>query len=284
MPSELIPSCGSIIHPSQLNKEGCQDDILGFLDTFLKFGIEVEFQEQDAYFLKCKECKSVDGVCGFNSSDPKKAFLCSQDLSGKKDVKTRPRLRVVMMFLCVLFLCVLLFILVKKYVSRKIKTPAEDAAVVYLHRHRSASLLPPVFTFDELQLATDNFDPSRKIGDGGFGSVYIGHFQENKVFAIKAVDGRRDKREIALVDMAVGRIQMGLLEEVIDPRLAAVDSSSVAAMAELSFRCVAADKDDRPDAREVVAELKRIKGRVRGAVGTVRVLASSNVVVPDGVL
>nr|GEU47763.1 leaf rust 10 disease-resistance locus receptor-like protein kinase-like 1.5 [Tanacetum cinerariifolium] len=101
---------------------------------------------------------------------------------------------------------------------------------------------------------------------------------------MRAVDGRRDKREIALVDMAVGRIQMGLLEEVIDPRLAAVDSSSVAAMAELSFRCVAADKDDRPDAREVVAELRRIKGRVRGAVGPARVLASSNVVVPDGVL
>lgn len=104
------------------------------------------------------------------------------------------------------------------------------------------------------------------------------------VTGMRAVDGRRDKREMALADMAVARIQMGLLGEVIDPRLAAVDGGGVAAVAELSFRCVAADKDDRPDAREVVAELRRIKGRTRGgaAVGPMRASNPSNVVVPDG--
>ena len=34
---------------------------------------------------------------------------------------------------------------------------------------------------------------------------------------------------------------------------------SVEAVAELAFRCVVPDKDDQPDAREVLAELMRIQ-------------------------
>ncbi|MFS8020654.1 putative protein kinase RLK-Pelle-WAK-LRK10L-1 family [Helianthus anomalus] len=464
-PLHLINSCGS--HPPpQLTHEGCQPDILGFLDSFLRFGIQVEYQQQDSYFTNCKSCKSLNGTCGYNSTDSNKPFLCLQTTNFKtqKPVHTKRNIRIAMMSLATLVLCMLLIILFT-YISRTKKlSPVQDPAVVYLHRHRSASLLPPVYTFEELQQATNNFDPVQKIGDGGFGSVFVGHFeQENRVFAIKflhkqnptsnsvstksfcneililsslnhpnlvklhgycsdprglllvyeyvpngtlsdhlhvhrktclpwhvrldialqiavaieylhfsvvppivhrditsnnifadkdmrvkvgdfglsrlldpgcvwtgpqgtpgyldpdyyrsfrlteksdiysfgvvllelvtgmkAVDVNRDKREMTLADMAVGKIQMGLLAEVIDPRLATVDGGAVAAVAELSFRCVAADRDDRPDAKEVVAELKRIKGRTRGgggggggggsAVGLIRA-ANSNSVVPDG--
>ncbi|KAI3720265.1 hypothetical protein L6452_21178 [Arctium lappa] len=453
-PLQIFPSCQSF-HPPQLPKEGCQDDILGFLDSFLKFGIEVEWEQKDSYFSNCKSCKSNNGVCGFNSTHPKKPFLCFDSTFKPQTQAKRPKLRVAMMSLIVLFLCFLLFVLISTYISkRRNNSPLEDPAVVYLHRHRSASLLPPAFTYEELQSSTNNFDPTRKIGDGGFGSVYVGHLEGNRIYAVKylhkqnptsnsfstksfcneililsslnhpslvklhgycsdprglllvyeyvpngtlsdhlhvykkqnltwqvrvdialqiasaieylhfsvvppivhrditsnnifadkdmkvkvgdfglsrlldpgcvwtgpqgtpgyldpdyyrsfrlteksdiysfgvvllelvtgmrAVDGRRDKREMALADMAVARIQMGLLGEVIDPRLAAVDGGGVAAVAELSFRCVAVDKDDRPDAREVVAELRRIKGRTRGGGTVVRVGGSSNVVVPDG--
>ncbi|KAL2904299.1 LEAF RUST 10 DISEASE-RESISTANCE LOCUS RECEPTOR-LIKE PROTEIN KINASE-like 1.5 [Bienertia sinuspersici] len=99
------------------------------------------------------------------------------------------------------------------------------------------------------------------------------------ITGLKAVDQRREKREVGLVDMVVARIQLGLLDQVVDPTLAAegpVVAESIAAVAELAFRCVAADKDDRPDAREVVAELRRIWSRVRG----VRASNASVVVVP----
>ncbi|XP_071707422.1 LEAF RUST 10 DISEASE-RESISTANCEUS RECEPTOR-LIKE PROTEIN KINASE-like 1.5 [Rutidosis leptorrhynchoides] len=439
-PTKVVHSCASM-HPPEISKEeGCQEDILGFLDSFLKFGIEVEWDEKDSYFSNCESCKSNNGVCGFNKTDPKKPFLCFDMLKSEESLKkTQPKLHIAMMSLSIIFLCIFIFILISMYISKKRKklSLVEDPAVVYLHRHRSASLLPPVYTYEELEIATNNFDPTRKIGDGGFGSVYKGQLKENKTYAIKylhkqnptsnsfstksfcneililsslnhpnlvklhgycsdprglllvyeyvpngtltdhlhvnkktclswqlrvdialqiataieylhysvvppivhrditsnnifvdkdmvvrvgdfglsrlldpgcvwtgpqgtpgyldpeyyrsfrlteksdiysfgvvllelvtgmrAVDGRRDKREMALADMAVARIQMGCLVDVIDPRLAAVDGGGVAAMAELSFRCVAADKDDRPDAREVVAELRRIKGRTRGS-------------------
>ncbi|XP_076945751.1 LEAF RUST 10 DISEASE-RESISTANCE LOCUS RECEPTOR-LIKE PROTEIN KINASE-like 1.5 [Bidens hawaiensis] len=448
-PLTLIQPCPPT-HPPQLSQQDyCQPDILGFLQTFLKLGIETEF-EQDSYFNKCKSCK---GVCGFNSTDPTNPFLCIKTQNPQKPTSKTHNLNIPIISLT-LVLCILLIILVTTYITkRRINNNSSikqyPMVANYLNRHRSATLLPPVFAFDELKLATNNFDPDNKIGSGGFGSVYKGCFQENRVYAIKflhkqnpstksfcneililsslnhpnlvklhgycsdprglllvyeyvsngtlsdhlhvykikcltwqtrldialqiataieylhcmvvppivhrditsnnvfvdkdmrvrvgdfglsrlldldrvctgpqgtpgyldpdyyrsfqlteksdiysfgvvllelvtgmkAVDVKRDKREMTLADMAVAKIQMGLLAEVIDPRLATVDGGAVSAVAELSFRCVAADRDDRPDAKEVVAELRRIKGRTsRGGV-VVRAGNSSNVVVPDG--
>ncbi|XP_019451014.1 PREDICTED: LEAF RUST 10 DISEASE-RESISTANCE LOCUS RECEPTOR-LIKE PROTEIN KINASE-like 1.4 isoform X3 [Lupinus angustifolius] len=42
-----------------------------------------------------------------------------------------------------------------------------------------------VFTIDELEEATDNFNPSRELGDGGFGTVYKGELKDGRVVAVK---------------------------------------------------------------------------------------------------
>lgn len=91
------------------------------------------------------------------------------------------------------------------------------------------------------------------------------------ITGMKAVDQRREKRNMALADLVVSKIQMGLLDQVIDPLLAldsddvaaVTDGFGVAAVAELAFRCVAVDKDDRPDAKEIVQELRRIRNHTR---------------------
>lgn len=394
--------------------------------------------------------------------------------------------------LCIVFLfvCFLIFLSVGTVVVRsrqKALVVSEDPTIVFLRRHRSASLLPPVFTYEELETSTNHFDHKRKIGDGGFGSVYLGQLYDGRIVAVKylhkhnpsiaagggkafskksfcneililssinhpnlvklhgycsdprglllvyeyvpngslsdhlhgaknlyrnstftwnlrveialqtamaieylhfsvfppvvhrdvtssnifiekdmrvkvgdfglsrllvcsettmhvndssgggvwtgpqgtpgyldpdyyrsfilneksdiysfgvvllelitgmrAVDQKREKREIALADMVVARIQMGLLHQVIDPMLVVNDGDGeeaikgVTATAELAFRCVAADKDDRPDAREVVAELRLIRGLTRGSGGgggtVTRSSNSSNAVVPDTVV
>lgn len=87
------------------------------------------------------------------------------------------------------------------------------------------------------------------------------------ISGLRPVDQSRDKREFALADLVVSKIQMGLLHQVVDPVLRLDHQHDgcvmvgVDAVAELAFRCVAADKDDRPDAKEVVEELKRIRSR-----------------------
>ncbi|KAH7661906.1 Non-specific serine/threonine protein kinase protein [Dioscorea alata] len=86
------------------------------------------------------------------------------------------------------------------------------------------------------------------------------------VTGMKAVDTGRDERDVSLAEMVVGRIQVGRLHQVVDPVLMRhVEGpalASIEAVAELAFRCLAGDQDDRPDSREVGEELKRIRNQL----------------------
>ncbi|KAM5566599.1 LEAF RUST 10 DISEASE-RESISTANCE LOCUS RECEPTOR-LIKE PROTEIN KINASE-like 1.5 [Rosa sericea] len=470
-PVKLLHDCGS--SRSSLPNQGCQDDVLGYLDNFLQLGIELEWDEaQDSYFSSCRDCEANNGFCGFNSSDPLRQFLClhtKAQLSPPWISKHNPhRVAILCSVFAVTCLMVMVSISLAIIRSRRLHSSAteEDPTTLFLQRHRSASLLPPVFTYEELESSTNKFDTRRKIGDGGFGSVYLGQLYDSRVVAVKylhrphhsaasgkafsnkcfcneililssidhpnlvklhgycsdprglllvydyvpngtladhlhgpkslyrkgsmtwqvrvdialqtamvmeylhfsvvppvvhrditssnifvekdmrikvgdfglsrllvfpettssssgyvwtgpqgtpgyldpdyhrsfrltdksdvysfgvvllelisgqkAVDQRRDKRELALADMMVSKIQMGLLHQVVDPVLI-VDGNvtdGVDVAAELAFRCVAAEKDDRPDAREVVEELRRIRDRTRG----ISRASSSNVIGAD---
>ncbi|KAL5553985.1 hypothetical protein UlMin_041386 [Ulmus minor] len=458
-PARLLRNCGSVHH--QASRQGCRVDLLEFLDSFLELGIELEWDEvEDSYFSNCRACQADNGVCGFNSSDPEKQFICFRSKSRFSPLWFAGENPNRIAILCIVFAitCFFVFVLVALSIfrSRRLKSSAtiEDPTTLFLHRHRSASLLPPVFTYEELEASTNRFDPKRKIGDGGFGSVYLGHLPDGRLVAVKylhknnqmatgagksffaksfcneililssidhpnlvklhgycsdprglllvydyvpngtladhlhgpkslyrkssltwqiridialqtamvmeylhfnvvplivhrditatniflekdmrikvgdfglsrllvlsetsssssgfvwtgpqgtpgyldpdyhrsfrlteksdvysfgvvllelisglkAVDQRREKREMALADLVVSKIHMGLLHQVVDPVLAidgeAVDG--VKAVAELAFRCVAADKDDRPDSKEIVEELRQIRSRTRG--------------------
>jgi len=45
----------------------------------------------------------------------------------------------------------------------------------------------PVFTYKDLVIATKSFDPSRELGEGGFGIVYYGMCQTNSTFLWKKI-------------------------------------------------------------------------------------------------
>uniref|UniRef100_A0A0D9W094 Protein kinase domain-containing protein n=1 Tax=Leersia perrieri TaxID=77586 RepID=A0A0D9W094_9ORYZ len=90
------------------------------------------------------------------------------------------------------------------------------------------------------------------------------------VTGLRPVDVGRERRDVTLADWVVAKIQIGELREVVDEPVLGEGAgvmASVEAVAELAFRCVAPDKDDRPDAREVLAELRRIQGMLPDVAG-----------------
>ncbi|XVF50546.1 hypothetical protein PTKIN_Ptkin04bG0109900 [Pterospermum kingtungense] len=51
-----------------------------------------------------------------------------------------------------------------------------------------------VFTYKELEEATNNFDSDRELGDGGFGTVYYGKLQDGRAVAVKRLYENNYKR------------------------------------------------------------------------------------------
>uniref|UniRef100_A0A5B7A0E9 Protein kinase domain-containing protein n=1 Tax=Davidia involucrata TaxID=16924 RepID=A0A5B7A0E9_DAVIN len=77
------------------------------------------------------------------------------------------------------------------------KVDLENKQPVELDEELSGIHNVNLYTYKELRIATDDFSPTNKIGEGGFGSVYKGRLKNGKIAAIKVLsaESRQGARE-----------------------------------------------------------------------------------------
>ncbi|CAI9754330.1 unnamed protein product [Fraxinus pennsylvanica] len=135
-----------------------------------------------------------------------------------------------------------------------------------------ASALPVHFSYKELQQATKGF--KEKLGEGGFGDVYLGVLTNKTVAAVKQLEGieqeiisRRRNFEVSaetnhkkLSLWAYEEFEKGNIEAILDKRLLRheVNTEQVIRAIQISFWCIQEQPSLRPTMGKVVQMLEGI--------------------------
>ncbi|XP_044477112.1 LEAF RUST 10 DISEASE-RESISTANCE LOCUS RECEPTOR-LIKE PROTEIN KINASE-like 1.2 isoform X1 [Mangifera indica] len=179
---------------------------LQWLRYILDLGLEVKY---DAKNELCSACRLSGGICGSNETNHG-AFLClcrdkpqplicpakgnSLDLGRKLGIGFGAAIggMGLMAFLCYFY--------IRRYKKKHAPSSyttrsvySDPSTMVDLEKRDNFRGVQ-LFTYDELQEATDNFDSARELGDGGFGTVYYGKLQDGRSVAVKRLYESNYKR------------------------------------------------------------------------------------------
>ncbi|XP_058087251.1 LEAF RUST 10 DISEASE-RESISTANCE LOCUS RECEPTOR-LIKE PROTEIN KINASE-like 1.2 isoform X2 [Magnolia sinica] len=168
----------------------------GNYSEILKTGFVLDYGSAS----NCNGCVESGGRCGFNDSMSQIMCLCRdrpQLAACPADNEKRRKIRKIIIGVgagvggCILT-CFLFFIC-HRYRQRRFATASKLLSRSFSSDPSSqselgkgGSILPThIFTYKELEDATNNFDPSKELGDGGFGTVYHGKLRDGRSVAVK---------------------------------------------------------------------------------------------------
>ncbi|KAE9600259.1 hypothetical protein Lal_00045408 [Lupinus albus] len=201
--SELEHICGnrSILH---VMPDSVVEPVASFIDLkeVVEKGFEVYYDSIREDELNCKRCRDSKGICGRTDTDQyqfschcpdgyEASLQCQSNTKNPWNWKRKVIIGVsaAVFGALVVLLAMYLYQRRKKnrytmsYVSQSFTT--SDPSLVKDPEKGSQYFGVHVFTYDELEEATNNFDSDRELGDGGFGTVYYGQLHDGRRVAVK---------------------------------------------------------------------------------------------------
>ncbi|XP_062194604.1 LEAF RUST 10 DISEASE-RESISTANCE LOCUS RECEPTOR-LIKE PROTEIN KINASE-like 1.2 isoform X2 [Phragmites australis] len=171
----------------------------------LKDGFVLEWEE--ATIGDCAACIATGGECRYNNDAAAFACLCPDGRlrTGAGSTCAGKKSHTLMIgIVCGAGAGVILVVCFIFFVWHKRKRRKEARASNDLMRSGSSMQSyskdlelvgsPHIFTYEELEEATDGFSASRELGDGGFGTVYKGKLRDGRVVAVKRLYKNNYKR------------------------------------------------------------------------------------------
>ncbi|CAM8938275.1 unnamed protein product [Rhodiola kirilowii] len=140
----------------------------------------------------CSQCRASGGRCGFDEVDYR--FLCycrdrahaysCHPPAGNKWLKLKigSGVAATVILICLVFFALWLRRKHNRALSRHILSNPTSRSEL---ERGSIYFGIPVFSYQELEQATDRFDPEKELGDGGFGTVYYGVLKDGREVAVK---------------------------------------------------------------------------------------------------
>nr|KAJ0218935.1 hypothetical protein LSAT_V11C300124200 [Lactuca sativa] len=171
VPSDLPPACQVIQLPVKVGERsnGNETNIFSLLNSVVSIN----------FVTPCNKCQKEEGRCYTLNGQFQYCLYAKNVLVGSAFV--------------IIIIFFVIFIIWRRYKSHpfsyfssKEKSPnVEDASLFY-----GVS----VFSCTELEDATKNFNPSKELGNGGFGAVYYGKLQDGREVAVKRLYEHNYKR------------------------------------------------------------------------------------------
>lgn len=180
------------IEPGDFTGNPTQNNKLWQMRMLLSNGFWIKWDQKRATNENCSSCQSSEGVCGYNVSNSQHEFLCfcKDGTHGHKNCfKGRGTEERIIIGSCIGGLAVLVAataMLVGFLLKRKrefalaTKNACDDSE---FDRAEMGDL--PIFSYKELEQATNYFDEKRELGGGGYGKVYLGKLRDGRNVAVK---------------------------------------------------------------------------------------------------